>query len=101
MSNNASDLPPISERLLIYFVAFCDQHLKLAYTTIKLYLRGIRYFYLKKNRFNPLQNSVGQNSACLQSILTGVKKKQSLYSISKRTRLPITLSILKKIVQFT
>lgn len=96
VSNNASDLPPISERLLIYFVAFCDEHLKLAYTTIKLYLSGIRYFYLRIKGFNPLQNSVGQNSACLQSILTGVKKKQSLYSISKRTRLPITLSILKK-----
>ncbi|XP_061172148.1 uncharacterized protein LOC133181619 [Saccostrea echinata] len=99
LHDNVSDLPPISEQLLIYFVAFCDEHLKLAYSTIKSYLSGIRYFYLRLKGFNPFHISVGQNSFCLQSILTGVKKKQSRYAIPKRSRLPITMSILTKICQ--
>jgi hypothetical protein len=91
------DLPPISEQLLIYFVAHCDENLHLAYTTIKLYLSGIRYFYLRMKGFNPLESPSGFTLTCLHTILTGVKKKQSLHQMSKRTRLPITMSILHKI----
>jgi hypothetical protein len=93
----ASELPPVSEQLLIYFVAHCDQYLHLAYTTIKLYLSGIRYFYLRIKGFNPLESSSGYTSTCLHTVLTGLKKKQSLCHVSKRTRLPITMSILHRI----
>ncbi|XP_062592590.1 uncharacterized protein LOC134254037 [Saccostrea cucullata] len=99
LHGSVSDLPPISEQLLIYFVAFCDEHLRLAYSTIKLYLSGIRYFYLRLKGCNPFQNNAGQNLICLQSVLTGVKKKQSMYAVPKRSRLPITMSILTKMCQ--
>ncbi|XP_062587031.1 uncharacterized protein LOC134248642 [Saccostrea cucullata] len=99
LHGSVSDLPPMSEQLLIYFVAFCDDHLRLAYSTIKLYLSGIRYFYLRLKGCNPFQNNAGQNLICLQSVLTGVKKKQSMYAVPKRSRLPITMSILTKMCQ--
>lgn len=89
-------LPPISEQMLIYYVAHCDENLHLSYSTIKLYLSGIRFFYLKMKGFNPLENMSGQPSPCLQTILNGVKKKQASSHV-KRTRLPITSSILCKI----
>ncbi|VDI02263.1 mediator of RNA polymerase II transcription subunit 24 [Mytilus galloprovincialis] len=37
-----SNLPPISEDILIYFIAHCFKILSLQYSTIKLYLCGIR-----------------------------------------------------------
>ncbi|CAG2220834.1 unnamed protein product [Mytilus edulis] len=37
-----SSLPPISEDILIYFIAHCFKILSLQYSTIKLYLCGIR-----------------------------------------------------------
>lgn len=89
-------VPPISEQMLMYFVAHCDENLHLSYSTIKLYLSGIRFFYLKMKGFNPLENMSGQPSPCLQTILNGVKKKQASTHV-KRTRLPITSSILCKI----
>ncbi|XP_062596523.1 uncharacterized protein LOC134257963 [Saccostrea cucullata] len=41
-----NSLPPISEQTLVYFVAYCDDHLHLSYSTIKLYLTGIRFFFI-------------------------------------------------------
>lgn len=92
-SNN--DLPPVSEKLLMRFVAFCEEHKQLKYSTIKLYLCGIRFCYLKLAGFNPLECN-GKPLECLQTILNGVKKKQK--SLCKRTRLPITRNILNEIV---
>ena len=86
-------LPPVSERLLMRFVAYCDEHKKLRHSTIKLYLCGIGFYYLKHGGFNPLTSS-GKLLECLSSILNGLKKKQG--SIVKRQRLPITMPILSK-----
>ncbi|CAG2252211.1 unnamed protein product [Mytilus edulis] len=47
-----SSLPPISEDILIYFIAHCFKILSLQYSTIKLYLCGIR-IYTNKERFSP------------------------------------------------
>ena len=40
-------LPIIDENILILFVAHCFSVLKLRYCTIKLYLNGIRFHYLR------------------------------------------------------
>ena len=49
--------PPVTEDILIYFVAHCFKVLLLKYTTIKLYLCGIRHVYLKSGYRNPLKTS--------------------------------------------
>jgi hypothetical protein len=53
--NFVNTMPPISEDILIYFVAHCSKILNLHYTTIKVYLCGIRYHYLKANCSDPLE----------------------------------------------
>ncbi|CAG2243511.1 unnamed protein product [Mytilus edulis] len=86
-------LPPVSETLLMRFVAYCAEHKQLCHSTIKLYLCGIRFHFLKYGGFNPLI-SFGKPLECLKTILIGLKKKQG--STVKRKRLPITMSILSK-----
>ena len=87
-------LPPISEDILIYFVAYCFNSLKLQYSTIKLYLCGIRYMYLRFNSCNPFETNDNKSLPRLSLILKSVKRIQGLHV---RTRLPITFDILEKI----
>lgn len=88
---NTSSLPPVSEKLLMRFAAYCHEHRQLQYSTIKLYLCGVRFFYMKHGGFNPMVNH-GRQLECLKSILCGIKKKKG--PTVKRTRLPITMPIL-------
>ena len=90
----SQQLPPISEDVLIYFVAHCFTVLKLRHTTIKLYLCGIRYTYLKRGFPNPLETSIGEFLPRLTLILNSVKRIQGVQSVK---RLPITFSILRQI----
>ncbi|XP_061170222.1 uncharacterized protein LOC133179480 [Saccostrea echinata] len=82
-------LPVINEDILVYFVTHCQLHLKLRHETIKTYLAGIRFFYLKEG-----QCLMFKDFERLHCVLRGVKKQQC-NSISKR--LPITFSILFQI----
>lgn len=93
--NFVDDLPPISEDNLIFFVAHCFKVLNLHYTTIKLYLCGIRYHYLKANCNDPLALYNGSPLPRLSLILNSIKKSQT---ITKKVRLPITFDILEQIV---
>lgn len=87
-------LPPISEDILIFFVAYCFDTLKLQHSTIKLYLCGIRYQYMKLNSTNPFETSDKNYLSRLSLILKSVKRLQGLHT---RTRLPITFDILEQI----
>ncbi|XP_063425851.1 uncharacterized protein LOC134709631 [Mytilus trossulus] len=88
-------LPPISEDILIYFTAYCFHFLKLQYSTIKLYLCGIRYKYLKNNCKDPLESDYNTPLDRLSYILNSVKKLQKP---NNKKRLPITFDILEKII---
>lgn len=79
----------VSENMLIYFVAHCHR-LKLAYTTIKLYLCGIRFMCLKHNIYYPVNASLTR----MHTVLGGVKR---ICVKSTRPRYPITFDILKKV----
>lgn len=79
-------LPPISEDLLIRFVSYCDKYLHLKLATIKLYLSGIRFSYIRGGFGNPL--AVADR---LQYILKGIRKLQGE---NNNKRLPITFNIL-------
>lgn len=92
---NGNKLPPISEELLIYFVSHCFQILKLQYSTIKLYICGIRYMCLKDNIPSPFQSSDKDHKSMvrLSLFLKSVKRSQKQ---SVRPRFPITSDILKQ-----
>lgn len=85
--------PTINEQIIIYFAAFCkNSHLR--YETIKLYLSGIRHFYIRYNIDSPL-NYPGQLLQ-LQYVLRGLKKSQQNNPI---TRLPITFDLLERMIR--
>jgi site-specific recombinase XerD len=84
----ATTLPNITERTLINFVTYCKNVLNFKFDTVKLYLAGIRFHYIKSNNIDVLANKLQLNY-----ILRGVKKTQS--NLHKGLRLPITFNILK------
>ena len=66
------------------FAAYCDSQMQLHHSTIKLYLCGVRFYYIKYSLFNHLVKD-GKTLECLKTTLVGIKKKQG--STSKRLRL--------------
>ncbi|CAC5398468.1 unnamed protein product [Mytilus coruscus] len=86
----------ISEDILVCFVSYCKSVLGLKYSTIKLYLAGIRNFSIANCSVNPLVDSVGKPLLRLQNILNGIKKTENK---SVRQKLPITYSVLHQIYQ--
>ncbi|XP_052098932.1 uncharacterized protein LOC127733656 [Mytilus californianus] len=90
-----TSLPPISEDILIYFIAHCFKILSLQYSTIKLYLCGIRYKYVQGNHNDPLQSANNTPLIRLDYVLNSVKRLQKT---KNHIRLPITFEILEKIV---
>jgi len=91
-------MPPVTEDLLfIFFVAHCVRVLHLKATTIKLYLCGIRFCYMRAGCGNPLQTNDGNSLSRLNTVMRGVKKQQGL---STRPRLPITFDILQRLCSF-
>lgn len=87
--------PPLNEDLLNHFVTHCHLRLTLRYSTIKVYLAGIRHGYLVKGLPNPLVHS--QSLHRLQLVLRGVKKSQTQ---GTRPRMPSTIDLVGKIVMF-
>ncbi|XP_063404691.1 uncharacterized protein LOC134688145 [Mytilus trossulus] len=81
----------VSEDLLIYFATHCFQHLKLQYSTIKLYICGIRHRCLKDNICSPFNNS-SNNLERLSLFLNSIKRLQKPII---KDRLPITFDILQ------
>ena len=93
---NSSLLPKVNEDILLYYVAFCHQVLHLKYTTIKMYLAGIRRAYVAGGFTNPLMNEHNQPLVRLQGVLRGVKKVQGTSTV---VRQPITADVLASMRQ--
>lgn len=89
--------PPVNESILIKFVSYCDSSLNLRHATIKLYLCGVRFYFMKHCGFSPLENDAGGQLACLKTIMNGIKKKQG---VSTKIRLPITTPILRNMCRY-
>lgn len=81
---------PVDEELLLLFVAHCTSRLKVSYSTIKLYLCGIRFRCMEQNIRYPDNSQLNR----LKSILNGVKRTQN---ISSRPRYPVTFEILNRL----
>lgn len=86
------NMPPVTEHLILRFCTYCCECLQLSHSTIKLYLCGIRFFYIRNCGFHPFEKPNGHISTAVYTLLTAIKKKQA--SNVKRTRLPITANIL-------
>lgn len=82
-------LPILNEDVLIYFVTYCHSFLKLTWSTIKLYLAGIRFHYLQAGHANPF-HALDR----LQCIIGAVKRSQISNS---KPRLPIDINVIVKI----
>ncbi|XP_069103001.1 uncharacterized protein [Argopecten irradians] len=89
----SSHVFPVSEDLLLRFVAHCFGVLHLSYATIKLYLCGIRFCCLEKNISHPSASELPR----LHAILNGVKRMQVRKPI---TRYPVTFSVLKQVCEY-
>jgi hypothetical protein len=89
-----TSMPPVSEAILIMFVAHCFSVLKLQHSTIKSYLCGIRFAYLSTSTPSPFTDSDGKQLCGLQTILKSVKKH--CHSPAK-PRYPITSTVLKQL----
>ena len=85
--------PDVNEEILLLFVAHCFHVLRLRYSTIKLYLSGIRFCYLQAGKYNPLCQPGSEHLYRLQTILRGIKKIQGS---NTNKRLPITQDILRE-----
>ncbi|CAG2225661.1 unnamed protein product [Mytilus edulis] len=94
-NSRSFNMSKVSEDLLIYFVAHCQSVLKLKYSTIKLYLAGVRFHGVNFDNVNPLCDKFGHTYQRLQNVLNGVKKSESK---PLRQKLPITFKILQEIV---
>ena len=77
-------MPPISEDILIYF-----------HTTIKLYLCGIRFHYVKSNCEHPFDSAHESTILRLNMIMRDVKRIQGEHN--PKQRLPITFQVLERI----
>ena len=86
--------PPISEDLVIKFVIYCADILHLKWSTIKLYLAGVRFHFIKAGYGKPLDYC-----AKLSYIIKAVRRRQSLLDEESRNREPITFKILYAMCQ--
>ena len=84
-------LPKIEEDFLIYLVNFCRNTLNLKHDTIKLYLAGIRLYYICDGLSYP--------DKCIRIpfILRDIKKSQQ--NIAQK-RMPITASVLNNMCRY-
>ena len=80
-------LPDISEDLIIKFVTHCSQNLNLKWSTIKLYVSGLRFHYIKAGINSPFSNMDR-----LHYIMSAIRRKQGYAASSNRY--PITFPIL-------
>ena len=88
---------PITEQWLLYFVAHCAHHMKLAASTINTYLYGIRDWCIGQGLPDPLKTTYGRLLLRLERVLKGIKK---LHKETVRPRLPITIDILRMLTSF-
>ena len=96
MNNISSDvrtLPEVTEDVFILYIAYCFDTLHIKYSTIKLYLSGIHFEYLKTGTKCPLINFEQSCFVRIHAFLTAVKRIQGQ---AKRPQYPITASILNQ-----
>lgn len=93
LATNMDKLPAVSEDVLLLYIAHCYKTLQLKYTTIKMYLCGIRFWYLRTGVTCPLIRTDMSSSLRITALLNAVKRLQGQ---TTRPRYPITATILNQ-----
>ena len=100
MMNNLTQvihpLPGFSENTLLLFIAYCFKTLNLSYSTIKLYLCGIRFAYLRAGLICPLTFNE-QSKLRVTTVLKAIKRVQGQKRKPKR---PITATTLRQMCSY-
>ena len=91
--SSADVLPVVSDNILILYVAHCYKTLKLKHATIKLYLCGICFAYLKAGISCPLIRTDTSSCSRITTLLNAIKCVQGQVN---NPRQPITATILDK-----
>lgn len=84
------------EKLLMNFVVYLSECHGLSHQAIKLYLSGVRHFFIMSHSKDPLTDDCHKPFLKLQLLLRGIKKSRPT---SIDTRLPITIDILRAMCQ--
>ena len=92
ISSDVRKLPEVTEDVFILYIAYCFDTLQIKHSTIKLYLSGIRFEYLKTGTNCPLLNSGQATSARIHAFLNAV----NVFRATKRPIHPITASVLNQ-----
>ena len=95
LAQHMDPLPRVSEDVLCLYIAHCYKNLHLHYTTIKLYLCGIRFAYLQSGVPCPLIEHAN-SSVRITTLLNAVKRIQGQV---KRPKHPIDSTILTKMCE--
>ena len=74
------------EDVLIYIIAYCQSFLGLKFSTIKLYLAGVRHFGITYANKNPLVDQYGNQLLRLHNVLKSVNNSDHKPA---RKKLPI------------
>ena len=82
------------ENIMCLFVTHCASNLRLAHSTIKMYLAAIKFNFIKSGKSHPFIYSNGTSFGRLHYTLRGIKKCQ-INCINPR--LPITTELLYRI----
>ncbi len=85
-------LPVPTEKLFIAFIVYCAKRKFIAFSSIKLYLAGVRHAYIIRGLGDPLKDKSGHEWDLFKLTLKGVRNVARGKSLH---RLPITASILK------
>lgn len=80
----------VNEDLLLLFVAYCFSKMQISYSTVKLYLCGVRFKCLELNVLYPSLTELRR----LKTVLNGFKR---MHSATPKLRYPITFDILKSV----
>lgn len=91
ISSEVKMLPEVSEDVFLLYIAHCYRNLQIKHSTIKLYLSGIRFEYLKTGTMCPLISTGNFYSSRINALLHAVKRIQGQ---TKHPRHPITASVL-------
>ena len=94
LAQTSFSLPVVTDDVIMLYIAHCYKNLRLKYTTIKLYLCGIRFAYMKDGVSCPLTQS---DSPCHSRIMTVLKAVKRVQGHSVKLRQPITATILDQI----
>ncbi|CAG2204821.1 unnamed protein product [Mytilus edulis] len=93
--DDKTDMPPLTEDILMHYATHCHENLKIKCSTIKMYICGLRYIYLQSGVQCLFSDCCSSKLLRLETIYRGIKKQEVK---SSRKRLPLTYDIIRNMI---